>query len=95
MSRYFYEVHGQMFEIHVCAAGGADDAVLPFFVACTSRIDGCRLVPVTNALGRREVYGPTEAWAVRNARDLLTARVRDTTRPDTTAKRTSPGSSRT
>lgn len=95
MSRYFYEVHGQMFEIHVCAAGGADDAVLPFFVACISRIDGCRLVPVTSALGRREVYGPTEAWAVSNARDLLANSWRVRFRIDLTAMRTSPGSSRT
>lgn len=95
MTRSFHEVNGEVFEIDVCAMSWANDGVAQVFVAYVSRFDRTALVPVTNALGRREVYGPTEAWAVRNARDLLTARVRDTTKPDTTAKRTSPGSSRT
>lgn len=71
MTRYFHEVNGEIFEIDVCAMSWANDGVAQLFVAYVSRFDRTALVPVTNALGRREVYGPTEAWAVRNARDML------------------------
>ncbi len=71
MTRYFHEVNGEIFEIDVCAMSWANDGVAEFFVAYVSRFDRTALVPVTNTLGRREVYGPTEAWAVRNARDML------------------------
>ena len=72
MTRYFHEVNGEVFQIDVCAIPGTAEGVAQFFVAYINRFDGSRLVPVTNGHGRREVYGPTEAWAVRNARDVLT-----------------------
>ncbi|MCR4373692.1 MAG: hypothetical protein NUW22_02470 [Acidobacteria bacterium] len=71
MTRYFHEIDDEVFEIDVCAMAQGCDAVSPFFVAYVSRLDRSELVPVMSALGRREVYGPTEAWAVQNARDLL------------------------
>lgn len=71
MARYVHEVAGQVFEIDVTPMTSSSDIAAQFFVACIRQVDHAELVPVMSRLRRREVYGPTEAWALQNARDLL------------------------
>ena len=42
-----------------------------FFVARIARVAGDRRIAVCGPDGRRDFYGPTEDWALRNARALL------------------------
>jgi hypothetical protein len=71
VARYVHEARGQVFEIDVIPMTLTSEDTARFFVAYVSRLDRGELVPVTNALGLREVFGPTESWAFQNACDLL------------------------
>lgn len=71
MARYVHETHGQLFEIDVIPMTLTSEETTRFFVAYVSRLDRGELVPVTSRSGLREVFGPTEAWALQNACDLL------------------------
>ena len=73
MAHYMHDVDGQLFVIDVFPVILPGEIAGQFFEAHIGRLGPTGLVPVANGLGRNEVYGPTEAWAVRNARDLLDA----------------------
>jgi hypothetical protein len=73
MARYVHKVGNHVFEIDVAPMTSTSDTAAQVFVACIRQVDHTDLVPVMYRLRRREVYGPTEAWALQNARDLLAA----------------------
>jgi outer membrane protein assembly factor BamB len=69
MAQYQHEVHGQQFQIEVTPRPvNGDDRI---FVARIDRISDGRLIAVRQRDGRREVYGSSELWAMRNARAVL------------------------
>ena len=72
MARRIHQSKGRVFEIDVIPLDLTDEEFAPVFVACVARFDRGALVPVFSGC---EVYGPTEAWAFRNACDLLDAGV--------------------
>ena len=73
MARYVQHVGDHTFEINVVPMTLSDGLFAPFFVAHISRFEETARVPIRSHLGKCEVYGPTEAWALQNARDLLAA----------------------
>lgn len=73
MARDVHEAGGHVFEIDVAPMTSTGGTAAQFFVACIRQIDHPERVPVMGRLRRCEAYGPTEAWALQNARDLLAA----------------------
>lgn len=71
MNRHLREVGGTVFEIDVMPFAIDGACFAQFYVAYVSRLEDQLLVPVRTSRGRREVYGPTEAWALQNACDVL------------------------
>jgi hypothetical protein len=69
MAHYHHDLHGQQFQIDVTPRKADGDDLI--FVARIDRILNGRLIAVRQHDGRREVYGSSEAWALRNARALL------------------------
>ena len=71
MSKYFQESNGQRFEIDITPIPGG---LGPLFVARISTVQAQDRVRVAMSPdGRHEVYGPSESWALANARALLRA----------------------
>jgi len=72
MSKYLHECKGERFEIDVDGLR-LDDARAPqCFIARIRKVSGTRpKVVVEKGRRRREVYGHTEAWALRNAQVVL------------------------
>lgn len=69
MAQYQHDMHGQQFQIEVTPRTvNGDDRI---FVARIDRLSEGRLVAVRQHDGRREVYGSSELWALRNAKALL------------------------
>ncbi len=70
MGEHTYTVQGHRFVIEIDSRPvNVDDRI---FVALISRLeDGRRRLAVCQHDGRREVYGSSEAWALRNAEELL------------------------
>ena len=75
MNRHVQSIQGQLFEIDVVKFP-APDELAPLFVATVCRLDCGRPVPFAAELGRREIYGPTEDWAVKNACDCVASLLR-------------------
>ena len=71
MARYVHEVGDQIFEIDVMPMIVTVEGIARMFVAYVSRLDPSGLVPIKNSQGKREIFGPTEACALRTARGLL------------------------
>jgi hypothetical protein len=71
MASYPHEVSKRRFRIDVTAVQ-ADSTRPNIFVATVTRVDRTRPTPVVRLdNGEREIYGPSEAWALSNARALL------------------------
>jgi hypothetical protein len=69
MSRYFHESNGKKFEIDITPIPGRPG---PLFVARIARIENHYRVRLTrSSTGRYEVYGPSESWALANARAVI------------------------
>ena len=73
MARYVHQVGDQTFEIDIVPMISSDGPFAPFFVAHIRRPDGSDRGEDRRLSGPCEVYGPSEAWALQNARDRLTA----------------------
>ena len=76
MARYLHQVGDEMFDIDVAPMPLCGCPFAPFFVARISRFARADRVPAARQLDRREAYGPTEDWALQNARDLLASQTR-------------------
>lgn len=77
MNRHVQSIRGQLFEIDVVSfPASLSGELAPLFVATVCRLDCGRSVPFAAELGRREIYGPTEDWAVRNACDCVVSFLR-------------------
>jgi hypothetical protein len=64
-----HDAHGGRFRIDVMPVATDDGDCI--FSARAYRITGANAVPVRRRDGTLEIYGPTEEWALRNARALL------------------------
>jgi hypothetical protein len=72
MAKYLHEFNGEQFEIDVDGLKPAADEPATCFIARISTVNGKRPVwMVERGLCRREVYGHTETWALKNARAFL------------------------
>ena len=72
MNAHHHRSHGRTFRIEVTPGTTAIDGCEGhLFVARIARLTQGGWQPVCNVKGGREVYGPTERWAIRNAAILL------------------------
>lgn len=69
MATHEHRMKDEVFEIDISPLTDGSHEYL--FVARIARRCGDRVVPVCQQSGRREVYGSTEEWALRNAEALL------------------------
>jgi hypothetical protein len=72
MAKYLHECNGERFEIDVDGLRLVAGQPATCFIARISTLNGKQPVwMVEKGLCRREIYGQTETWALKNARDFL------------------------
>ncbi len=72
MTKYQHECNGARFEIEVDGLTLSDESPARFFVAHIRKVGGEKsAIVVEKGTCQREVYGQTEAWALKNAKALV------------------------
>jgi hypothetical protein len=71
MAKYQHECRGTRFDIEVDVLKLADDRPARFFIARIRKTEQAAAAIVEKRSCQREVYGQSEAWALKNARALL------------------------